>query len=266
MSKLFYQLSLIILITTLFGSCGNDEIPIQKKENKTKIVEKVKKQTKPKKAAPKPDLISNENIEQKLLEYGEKNPETVLDIYTSKGKVTVKLFKSTPLHRANFVMLAKKGFFNGSIFTRAVPHFIAQGGGTYQEKQVEIKKGIGSYSVPAEISKSKFHKRGAIGAARGYLNNPDKRSDPYAFYLVEGMIYPDDMLDHYELKNNYKYSEKQRNYYTKNPGAAHIDGEHTVFGEIISGYNVVPKITIVETDSREWPREDIYIDSVNVIK
>ena len=145
-------------------------------------------------------------------------------------------------------------------------NFIAQGGGTYQEAQVEVKKSIGSYTIPAEISKNRFHKRGTVGAARGYLNNPDKRSDPYAFYFVEGMKYSKEMLNHYEMKNNYTYSKKQVEYYTQKPGAAHIDGEHTVFGEIISGYNVVPKITVVETDSREWPRVDIYIDSVVVVK
>ncbi len=62
------------------------------------------------------------------------------------------------------------------------------------------------------------------------------------------------------------FTPKQRNYYKHNPGAAHIDGEHTVFGQIIEGYNVVPKLTHVGTDSRDWPVTDIYVDSAIVIK
>lgn len=214
----------------------------------------------------KVDLITDENVTEKLLKYGEENPETILEIYTTKGQLKVRLFKDTPLHRANFVMMAKKGFFEGSVFTRVVKNFMAQGGGTYNDEQVEIKKQIGNYTIPNEISKSRFHKKGALGAARSYLANPDKRSDPFAFYLVEGTTYTESALDHYEYENKYKYSSTQRDYYKTNTGAAHIDGEHTVFGEIIEGFNVVPKLTNVKTDSRDWPNDDILIEKVVVIK
>lgn len=213
-----------------------------------------------------PELITDENVTEKLLAYGKENPETILEIYTTKGKITVRLFEDTPLHRANFVMMAKKGFFEGSVFTRVVKDFMAQGGGTYNDEQVEVKKQIGHYTVPNEISKNRFHKKGALGAARSYLSNPDKRSDPYAFYLVEGTTYTDAALDHYEYENKYTFTQTQRDYYKTNKGAAHIDGEHTIFGEIIEGFNVVQKLTHVRTDSRDWPHDDILIEKVVVIK
>ncbi|MGE0560603.1 MAG: peptidylprolyl isomerase [Flavobacteriales bacterium] len=213
-----------------------------------------------------PELITDENVTEKLLVYGKENPETIIEIYTTKGQLKVRLFEDTPLHRANFVMMAKKGFFEGSVFTRVVKDFMAQGGGTYNDKQVEVKKQIGHYTVPNEISKNRFHKKGALGAARSYLSNPDKRSDPYAFYLVEGTTYTEAALDHYEYENKYKFTQTQRDYYKTNKGAAHIDGEHTVFGEIIEGFNVVPKLTNVRTDSRDWPHDDILIEKVVVIK
>lgn len=212
------------------------------------------------------ELINDENVTKKLLEYSKENPETILEIYTTKGKITVKLFEDTPLHRANFVMMAKKGFFEGSVFTRVVKDFMAQGGGTYNEEQVSVKKQIGHYTIPNEITKTHFHKKGALGAARSYLSNPDKRSDPYAFYLVEGTTYSEAALDHYEYEKKYKFSSAQRGYYKSNKGAAHIDSEHTVFGEIIEGYNVVSKLTHVRTDSRDWPHDDILIEKVVVIK
>ncbi len=91
------------------------------------------------------------------------------------------------------------------------------------------------------------------------------RSAPYAFYFVEGTIYKDRLLDHYEEENNYKYPQEHREYYAKNPGAAHIDGVHTVFGEIIEGYEVVSKLTAVTTDSRDWPNTDLFITKVQVL-
>ena len=97
-------------------------------------------------------------------------------------------------------------------------------------------------------------------------NNPEKKSDPYAFYFVEGSIYNDLTLDKYEEENNYTYSKVQREYYKNHPGAAHIDGEHTVFGEIIEGIEVIAKLTQVKTDGRDWPINDIYIQRIEIIK
>jgi len=212
------------------------------------------------------ELITNDNVVEILTKYGKKNPETIADIYTSKGKIRIRLYEDTPLHRANFVLLAKKGYYNGCLFSRVVKNFIAQFGGSYDEKQKKIQKTIGSYTIPAEIKSSHFHKQGAIAAARSYTNNPKKRSAMDELYFVEGNRFSDVTLDKYEKENNYKYSRVQRKYYLNHPGAAHIDGEHTVFGEIIEGFLVIPKLTHVVTDSQDWPNVDMYIDSVKLIR
>ncbi|MBD81548.1 MAG: peptidylprolyl isomerase [Crocinitomicaceae bacterium] len=238
--------------------------PVKKKAKpKQSLIEYAK--PKPKEKRPK-NPITDENVEQRLLEYGKKNPETIVKIYTSKGLIKARLYKDTPLHRANFIMMSKKGFLNGSVFTRVVMNFIAQSGGTFDEDHAAIKQNIGRYTVPAEMKKHRFHKKGAIAAARRYGENPDKRSDPYAFYFVEGTQYNKPTLDVYEREHKYVYSKQQREYYMKYPGAAHLDGQHTVFGEIISGNSVVSKITEVETDSRDWPKKDLFIDSVVVVR
>ncbi len=210
--------------------------------------------------------ITNDNVVERLTAYGKENPETLVDIYTTKGKMSVRLFKDTPLHRANFILLVKSGYFNHALFSRVAKKFMAQGGGAYDDLQKAIQDTIGTYTIPSEMSHHHFHKKGAVAAARGYHNNPEKRSSCDELYFVEGLRFSDISLDHYEGENNYKYTETQRNYYKKNPGAAHIDGEHTVFGQIIKGYSVVPKLTHVETDSQDWPNTDIYIDSVIIIK
>ena len=143
---------------------------------------------------------------------------------------------------------------------------MAQFGGSYGDLQKEIQDTIGSYTIPAEMSHHHFHKKGAVAAARSYHKNPKKRSACDELYFVEGLKYSDISLDHYEDENGYKYTQTQRNYYKNYPGAAHIDGEHTVFGQIIKGFSVVPKLTHVETDSQDWPTAEIFVDSVVIIK
>ncbi len=240
-------------------SCSEEKpAPVIKKK-----VVKVKKVEEPKIYFEK---ITSENVVERLTVYGEKNPEKIVDIYTSKGIVRVKLFEDTPLHRANFILLAKSGYLNHVLFSRVSEKFMAQFGGSYDDLQRKIQDTLGVYTIPAEMSHHHFHKKGALASARDYNNNPDKRSACDEFYFVEGQKFSDLSLDHYEQENNYKFSAKQRSYYINNPGAAHIDGEHTVFGHIIKGFNIVPKLTHVETDSRDWPQSNIFVDSVKIIK
>ena len=253
---------LYLFITLTFFACKNEnEAPVVIGKKPKKVIIKVEEPPKV-----KYDLITNENVVERLTAYGKENPETVVDVYTSKGKIRIKLFKDTPLHRANFILYAKSGYFNHCLFTRVDEDFMAQGGGSYDDLQRSIQDTLGIYTIPAEMSHHHFHKQGAVASARVYTENPDKRSECDEFYFVEGLKFSDLALDNYESENRYTYSKAQRKYYKNNPGAAHIDGEHTVFGQIIRGFNVIPKLTHVETDSRDWPVVDIYIDSVIIIR
>jgi peptidyl-prolyl cis-trans isomerase A (cyclophilin A) len=248
---------LLLFISTMLISCSSSETTETKAVSTPKpnvLTEKVVKDT----------LIRNDNVVERLTEYGKDNPETIADIYTRFGKIRIQLFKDVPLHRANFIMLAKSGYYNGTVFTRVVKNFIAQGGSAHSYHQVDIQRAIGLYTIPSEFTSKHYHYQGMVAAARDYENNPEKRSDPFVFYFVEGTTYSDETLDHYEKDTGRKFSKSQRGYYTKKPGAAHIDNEHTVFGKIISGYSVVPKLTSVKTDKYGWPDEDLFIDSVVV--
>jgi len=256
---------LFIITSTLLFSCGPESNSINKKASgisaiakKTEKIEKVKKS--------KPDIITNRNLEERLVAFGLENPETIVLIKTDKGDIKVRLFEDTPLHRASFILMAKNGCFDNTVFTRVSKQFMAQAGGTYDEKLVEKRNNIGRYTIPAEIKSHHYHKQGTLAAARSYIDNPDKRSNPFAFYFVEGAIYNDVTLDKYEELNSYKYPKAHRDYYLKHPGAAHIDGEHTVFGEIIEGMEIIPILTNVKTDSRDWPVTDIFITEVLVIR
>jgi len=255
-------LSLFFLLIFYACSESSPKDVIKKPLEKETVVQS-KKVIQP---VPKANLINNDNVVEKLTAYGKENPETIVSLKTTKGTIKIRLYKDTPLHRANFILFAKSGYFDGCLFSRVVPNFMAQCGGAYDEKQREIIKKIGNYSIPSEMKHTWFHKAGAIGAARSYTDNPDKRSEPDEFYFVEGTRFSDITLDKYTRENHYTYTSSQRDFYLKNKGAAHLDGEHTVFGQIIAGLSIVSKLTDVETDSRDWPYNDLYIEKVEVIK
>lgn len=210
--------------------------------------------------------LNNKIVESFLSDFGEKNQETLLLMKTSKGNMKIRLYSDTPLHRANFIRLVKLDFFDNTVFYRVVKGFAIQGGDTDQKGRKEYKESFGSYSIPAEFRSSRFHKRGVLAATRDYGDNPTRRSSPYDFYIVQGTTFAEPDLAKIEREQNYKFSQEQREYYRSNSGAAHLDGEHTVFGEVIDGLNVIDKIAEVKSDDGGWPYEDVTIFDIEILK
>ena len=204
--------------------------------------------------------ITNSNVVTVLTAFGKENIETKVLIKTRFGDMKIVLYDKTPLHRANFLMLVKKNYYTGTVFYRVVKDFIIQGGNTDQEETVLKRSLIGEYQIPNEINQKRFHKKGALASARGYDNNPNKISDPFNFYIVHGEKLSDQYLDTIESRNNYKFTPYQRNIYKTLGGTPHLDGEHTVFGEVIEGLKVIDKIANVKTDNIEWPINEIVMD------
>lgn len=129
-------------------------------------------------------------------------------IKSTKGDIILELYpKAAPLSVSNFKQLADAGFYNGLTFHRVVPGFVIQGG----DPQGTGSGGPG-YTVPAEIGLP--HKKGALAWARtGDQINPERRSSGSQFYIT---LEPTPMLD----------------------------GQYTVFGQAISGLDVVDMIKI----------------------
>jgi peptidyl-prolyl cis-trans isomerase B (cyclophilin B) len=154
--------------------------------------------------------------------------EPVFDVATTQGTFRVKLYKDTPKHRDNFVRLALTHFYDGVLFHRVVPGFVIQGGDPYTRDTSRVEEwgeGGPGYNVDAEILPEHTHKKGALAAARrGDLANPLKESSGSQFYVV---VNPEN--------------------------CKHLDGEYTVFGEVVSGINVIERIARVQTDRYDRP-------------
>ena len=174
--------------------------------------------------------------------------EYVVVIHTSKGDITVKLYNETPLHRDNFIKLVNEGFYDGSIFHRVIRSFMIQGGGGAIGNQDP------GYKIPAEIVEGFYHKKGALAAARMPDQvNPRKESSGSQFYIVHGRTFSRSDLG----RLGKEFSEEQIKLYTTIGGAPHLDGDYTVFGEVISGFEVVDKIASVETAAADRPVKEI---------
>jgi cyclophilin family peptidyl-prolyl cis-trans isomerase len=192
-------------------------------------------------------------------------------ISTAYGAVIIRLYNETPKHRDNFITLAKKGFYNGTVFHRVIQNFMIQGGDpdsrdtTKNKTGAELGNGDVGYTVPSEFYESLFHKRGALAAARD--NNPAKASSGCQFYIVEGKRFTDEDLDKLiagRLQGRV-IPAAQREIYKSVGGAPHLDQNYTVYGEVVNSIDMVDRIAAVKKDDHDRPLENVPM-TVTVLK
>ena len=178
--------------------------------------------------------------------------ETLVLIKTTKGDITVKLYNDTPLHRDNFIKLIKEGWYNNSPFHRVINNFMIQGG---QNQDGTLDPG---YKVPAEILPNHIHKKGALAAARqADFVNPEKASSGSQFYIVQGQVLSEPQIQMYQQRLGKTFTQEQIEAYTTVGGTPHLDGEYTVFGEVVEGMDVIDKIAGVKTGYQDVPVEPV---------
>jgi peptidyl-prolyl cis-trans isomerase B (cyclophilin B) len=191
-----------------------------------------------------------------------QTPLYTILISTSMGDMKAVLYAETPLHTENFMDLVKKSFYNGQAFHRVINNFMIQAGDPRTKKTNE--KGEQSvpdvnYTIPAEFNPALYHKKAVIAAARmDDKVNPQRASSGSQFYIVQGRTFSDKDLDQMELKQvHIKFTEAQRKIYKSIGGTPHLDYAYTVFGEVISGIEVIDKIASVPVDKNNRPIKDI---------
>ncbi len=193
-------------------------------------------------------------------------------IETDFGKIILKFYDAdAPKHAANFRKLATQGYYNGTTFHRVIPNFMIQGGDPNSKDQNPNNDGQGGpgYTIPAEIKH--FHKRGALAAARtGDEVNPLKASSGSQFYIVQNGPLRLDELNQMEMqiksggKPNFVFTQEQKEIYTTAGGVPFLDSEYTVYGEVVSGMEVVDKIASASRDGRDRPFKDIVLKKVSL--
>lgn len=203
--------------------------------------------------------LSDRNAEEYLTELAKKDPRNKVLINTPMGEITVMLYNNTPLHRASFLHLIEENYFKRVELTRVHKTHVIQGGNSQEEAKATERFLLGSYTIPNELSAGYIHKKGALAMARVTENNPDKRSSPYDFYIVHGRKSNGPELFNTEKTNGVSYSEDQKKLYKTLGGIPPLDGEYTVFGEVISGMTVLEEIANVPVDGKYWPKDDIII-------
>ncbi|MCZ4407743.1 peptidylprolyl isomerase [Cryomorphaceae bacterium 1068] len=189
-------------------------------------------------------------------------------ISTKYGDMIVRLYDDTPLHKENFLKLAQDGFYDGLLFHRVIQSFMIQGG---DPNSLDAKDGAAlgtggpGYTIPAEFNPRYIHKKGALSAARqGDAVNPERESSGSQFYIVQGKTVDENTLMRMAAQKKPKpgedafaYSEGQKKAYAELGGTPHLDGQYTVFGEVIEGLNIIDSIAAVKTDGRARPVENI---------
>jgi cyclophilin family peptidyl-prolyl cis-trans isomerase len=220
-------------------------------------------------------LIVITSFSQKDSTIKKKDRKRDVLIQTTMGDIVVRLSDSTPLHRDNFLKLAKIGYYDSLLFHRVMHQFMIQGGdpNSRQAKAgVPLGNGGPGYTVPAEFRPTLFHKKGVLAAARSGDNvNPAKASSGSQFYIVQGKLFTDAGLDSLETFrfNGRKIPVTHREVYKTIGGTPHLDQAYTVYGEVVKGLDVVDKIAAVQTSraqDRDRPLADVRIINTKLVK
>lgn len=197
-------------------------------------------------------ITENKEGEDKLEEAFELDEDNAIDFFfnyektltsnkvkitTNLGSFTVELYDNVPYHRANFIYLTEKRYFDYTQFHRVVKNFIIQGGNSDDQRTGKKRTDIGRYLLPPDTKKGHKHHRGTISMPSSEMDNPHMLASPFEFFIV-----------------------------VTDPGSYHLDGDYTPFGRVIEGMDVVDKINNQPVEKGDWPLQNIYIEKAEVLK
>ncbi|GGW33255.1 peptidylprolyl isomerase [Arenibacter certesii] len=231
-----------VIIVLLFSSCKEQRLEKNKEElstkvkldtidtQKTELKEEIEKEG-------APFVLTEDNAIEFFFEYNKTITENTVKLTTRFGDITIELYDNVPYHKANFIYLTKKGYFDNTYFHRVVKNFIIQGGNADNLETAKKRSEIGRYLLPPDTRKGHKHHRGTISMPSSEIDNPHMLASPYEFFIV-----------------------------VTNPGSYHLDGGYTPFGRVIEGMDVVDEINSQPVDDGDWPSQNITIEKAEVIK
>lgn len=211
-----------------------------------------------------------------IVEAQEALPRQQVVLETDSGNIRIELYNETPKHRDNFLKNVREGVYDGVLFHRVISNFMVQTGDTVSRHAAPgqlLGDTPEQHKVEAEIRFPEiFHKRGSVAAAREPDDvNPEFESSQFQFYIVWGRRMSDMMLDKAQdrlddsTNGRVKLTPELREAYQRFGGTPHLDGQYTVFGQVVEGLDVVDKIQWVDTDSNNRPLVDIKIKRAYVV-
>jgi cyclophilin family peptidyl-prolyl cis-trans isomerase len=192
----------------------------------------------------KKEVVTEANMREVLTRYGQAHPENEVTIETSYGTMKIRLYDDTPLHRANFLKQINEDYYDGATFYRIVSKFMIQGG---------VKGKSLDYLVPAEFNPNHYHKRGALAMAHFTEGNPELKSSPTEFYIMQGQIYSEEDVADEQRERNMMMTEQQKKDYMSVGGDFSLDQKYTVFGEVVEGFDVIEKIANEKVHQEDKP-------------
>ncbi len=181
-------------------------------------------------------VLDTKNAMEFFLQYEKEHKENRVRMTTDFGDIEILLFNKTKFHRANFIYLTKRGYFNDTQFYRVIDNYIIQAGNSDDVKTSRKRRKIGRYLLPKDTKRGFKHDRGVLSMPSSDIDNPHKLASPYEFFIVQ-----------------------------QTPGAYFLDGDYTIFGRVTKGMDVVDKIAAVDTDDGDWPMKNVFIRNVEII-
>ena len=219
-------------------------------------------------------LLSLGSFAQQTVTLRPRDYRRDIELVTTEGTIRLRLSDSTPLHRDNFLRLVKSGYYDSVLFHRVIRGFMIQGGDPESRRAVagqKLGEGGPGYGIPAELRATLFHHKGALAAAReGDAVNPLRYSSASQFYIVQGRPFSDREMDSIEVARlqGRKIGPERRAVYRTLGGTPQLDGNYTVFGEVIEGLDVVDRIAAapVSSDPPNRPLQDVRIIRARLVK
>jgi peptidyl-prolyl cis-trans isomerase B (cyclophilin B) len=196
---------------------------------------------------------------------------------TTAGNIRIALFDDTPQHRDNFLNNVKEHVYDSLLFHRVIKNFMVQCGdlnSKHAKPGQQLGYGDYNYTVEAEFRLPKlYHRRGMVAMAReGDRVNPERRSSACQFYIVWGQVCSDARLEKVQerldaaTQGQVKLTPEMIEVYKTIGGTPHLDGQYTVFGEVVEGLDVVDRIQQQAVDENDRPLEDIRVLKATVTK